>query len=150
MPIYCYKCETCGCQREEFARSYDSVTAVRCPECTKVMPRDFGSELPRMNTRNGEGVGQHGTARVYDQGAGRSFEYGTQGEDYRRWAKANTKNGVTPEPLTQGEIEESVHQTFKPKKLVSPMSDKEHAAAWNEAHHEAKKEQQQAERIVVS
>jgi len=152
MPIYCFKCDDCGAEREHFARAEDAADTLRCPRCTSLMMRNFSAELPVMNTADGAGVGGHGTTGVMDTGAGEYFEDGVLGRRYRQWAKDNKKYGVTPEPMKRGEIEESIHRSRKKMTRAekSPMNDKEHKGAWRRAYHEAKAEQQVENRIIIN
>lgn len=52
MPVYCFKCATCGTLREEFLPMGRRNDAIKCPECSADMARDITAE--RTNTPDQE------------------------------------------------------------------------------------------------
>lgn len=49
MPVYCYKCRTCGATDERLLRTQDLTIPQRCPSCDSVMVRDFKTESATNN-----------------------------------------------------------------------------------------------------
>ena len=79
MPIYCYKCEKCGAETDEFVASMKLGWRAHCPVCQKLMERDLCREVggrPRgesvnawSGTHASDAIGCHPSEREAYQAA---------------------------------------------------------------------------------